>query len=51
MRLELLNPAIHRQQDSNDSLTSGVIDRLGFSAVHTPKFDEAELCPPNQLNA
>ncbi len=50
MRLELLDPAIHSQQDFNDDLTSGVIDRLGFGAVHALTFDGAELCPPNPLN-
>ncbi len=50
MRLQLLDPAIHRQQDFNDSLASSVIDRLGFGAVHALIFDGAELCPPNQLN-
>jgi hypothetical protein len=48
---ELLDPAIHRQKDFNDGLASGVIDRLGFSAVHTLVFDGAELCPPKGLNA
>src|SRR5664280_2126230 len=51
MRLELLDPAIHRQQHLNDRLTSSVIDRLSLGALHTPIFDEAELCPPDQLNA
>lgn len=50
MRLELLDPAIHRQQDFNDGLASGVIDRLRFGTVHAQIFDGAELCPPNQLN-
>ena len=45
-RLQLLDPAIHRQQNLDYSLTPRVIDRLRLRALHTPGFDEAELCPP-----
>ena len=45
-RLELRDPAIHRQQHLDYSLTPRVIDRLRLSALHTPRFDAAELCPP-----
>jgi len=50
MSLELPNPAIHREENFNDGLTALVIDRLRLGALHSPIFDEAELCPPNQLN-
>ena len=46
MSLELPNPAIHRQENFNDSLTALVIDRLSLDALHSPIFDEAKLCPP-----
>src|SRR5271156_6629186 len=45
-RLELMDAAIHRQQHFNHGLTPRVIDRLRLSALHTPIFDKAELCPP-----
>ncbi len=45
-RLQLLDTAIHRQQHLNYSLTPRVIDHLRLRALHTPGFDEAELCPP-----
>ena len=45
-RFELLDTAIHRQQNLDNSLTPRVIDRLRLSPIHTPGFDEAELCPP-----
>jgi hypothetical protein len=44
--LQLLDTTIHRQQHLNYSLTPHVIDRLRLRALHTPRFDEAELCPP-----
>ena len=50
-RLKLPNPAIHRQQHLNHSLTARVVDRLSLSALHTPTFDAPESCPPYQLNA
>jgi len=50
MSLELPNPAIHREENFNDGLTALVIDRLRLGALHSPIFDETELCPPNQLN-
>jgi hypothetical protein len=50
MSLELPNPTIHRQKNSNDSLTALAIDRLSLSALHNPIFDEARLCPPKGLN-
>jgi hypothetical protein len=45
-RLQLLDTAIHRQQNLNYSLTPRVIDRLRLSTLHTPRFDKAELRPP-----
>ncbi len=51
MSLELPNPAIHRQKNFNDSLTALAIDRLSLDALHSPIFDETELCPPKRLNA
>lgn len=50
-RLELLDPAIHPQENFNDDLTPRVIDRLGLGALHRYGFDGVELCPPEQLNA
>jgi hypothetical protein len=49
--LELLDAAIHRQQDLDNRLASCVIDRFGLRALHTPIFDSAGLCPPGPLNA
>jgi hypothetical protein len=37
---------IHPQQHRHHGLTALVIDRLRLQALHTHKFDEAELCPP-----
>jgi hypothetical protein len=51
MRLKLPNPVIHRQQHLNDSLTTSVKDRLRLSPLHSYRFDETQLCPPDQLNA
>src|SRR5450432_3573715 len=48
---QLLNLTIHPQQHLDHDLAAGVIDRLSLAPVHTPRFDEAELCPPDQLNA
>ncbi len=48
---ELLDAAIHRQQHLDYSLAPRVIDRLRLHALHTTRFDEAELCPPTPLNA
>ena len=45
-RLQLRDPTIHRQQHLNDRLTTRRVDRLRLSALHTPYFDAAELCPP-----
>src|ERR1700683_271786 len=45
-RLELPDTAIHRQQHLDYSLTPRAIDRLRLRALHTPRFDDAELCPP-----
>jgi hypothetical protein len=42
-----LNLRIHPQKHPNDRLTPSVIDRFGLNPLHTPKFDEAQLCPPN----
>ncbi len=50
MSLKLPNPAIHREENFNDGLTALVIDRLGLSALHSPIFNEARLCPPKRLN-
>jgi hypothetical protein len=45
-RLQLLNPAIHRQQDFDYSLTPGVIDRFRLNALHANRFDSTQLCSP-----
>jgi hypothetical protein len=45
-RFQLLDAAIHRQQNLDYNLTPRVIDRLRLRALHTLTFDEAELCPP-----
>ena len=45
-RLELRDPAIHRQQHLDYRLTPRVIDRLSLSPLHTHRFDNAQLCPP-----
>ena len=45
-RLKLRDPTIHRQQHLDNRLTTGVIDRLRLSALHTQTFDNAQLCPP-----
>ena len=42
---------IHPQQHRNHNLAALVVDRLRLGALHTPVFDAAELCPPDQLNA
>ena len=46
MALQLLDPAIHRQEDLHNGLPTRVIDRLRLGALHTPIFDGAQLCPP-----
>jgi hypothetical protein len=43
---ELLDLAIHAQQHLDHGLTARIIDRLRLGALHTPRFDEPELCPP-----
>src|SRR5665811_778967 len=43
-RLQLLDTQVHRQQNLDYSLTPRVINRLRLRALHTPRFDEAELC-------
>ena len=48
---QLLNLAIHPQQHLDHDLTARAIDRLSLTPVHTPRFDDAQLCPPDQLNA
>jgi hypothetical protein len=45
-RLKLRDPTIHLQQHLDDRLTARRVDRLSLSALHTPTFDAAELCPP-----
>src|SRR5215211_7074347 len=50
-RLKLLDPTIHPQQNLDHHPPPSVVDRLRLSALHTPKFDAAESCPPDQLNA
>ncbi len=50
-RGQLLDLTIHPQQHLDHGLTPRVIDRLRLTPVHTPKFDKASLCPPDQLNA
>ena len=40
-----------RQQHLNDGIAALPIDRLGLAPLHTPRFDAARLCPPDQLNA
>jgi hypothetical protein len=42
---------IHPQQHRHHGLSALVVDRLRLRALHTNKFDGAELCPPTQLNA
>ena len=37
---------VHAQQHLDDHLAPGVVDRLRLSALHTPGFDAAGLCPP-----
>ena len=49
-RRQLLDLTIHPQQHLDHDLTPRVIDRLRLAPLHTPKFDRAELCPPDQLN-
>jgi hypothetical protein len=49
-RLQLSDPAIHRQKNLNHSLPTSVIDRLSLSPIHTPNFDNA-LWKPAPLNA
>jgi hypothetical protein len=51
LRLQALVLRRKRQQHLDDNRTARVIDRLRLSALHTTKFDAAELCPPDQLNA
>ena len=38
--------AIHRQKHLDYSPTPRVIDRLSIRALHTPEFDDVQLCPP-----
>jgi hypothetical protein len=45
-RLQLLDTPVHSQKDFDYRLAPRVIDRLRLNALHTPIFDEAELCPP-----
>ena len=56
--LELLNPrgqlldlTIHPQQHLDHNLATRVIDRSRLIPLHTTTFDNANLCPPDQLNA
>jgi hypothetical protein len=58
LRFETLNPAgqlldlaIHPQQDLDHHITTRVINRLSLGPFHTPIFDTPALCPPDQLNA
>src|SRR5215211_5013206 len=39
------------KQNTHNRLTARVVDRLRLTPIHTPRFDAAELCPPDQLNA
>ena len=48
---QLPDLTIHPQQHLDHDLTPRVVDRLRLSPLHTPKFDRAKLCPPDQLNA
>src|SRR5665213_1506693 len=48
---KLLDLAIHPQQHLDHDIAARVIDRLRLSPIHTPRFDTAELCPPDPLNA
>ncbi len=50
MSLELPNPAIHRQENFNNSLTALVIDRLSLRALHNPHIRQSRAMPPQQLN-
>jgi hypothetical protein len=40
-----------RQQHLHDRVTTPVIDRLGLAPLHTTRFDNPALCPPDRLNA
>jgi len=44
--VQLLDLAIHQQQNLDNDLAALVVDRLCLSALHTPIFGGAELCPP-----
>jgi len=46
-----LDLRVHPQQNLDHDLTTLVIDRLSLRTLHITRFDNAELCPPNQLNA
>jgi hypothetical protein len=46
-----LDPRVHPQQNLDHDLTTLVIDRLSLNPLHTTRFDSAQLCPPDQLNA
>ena len=39
------------QQHLYDGITALRIDRFGLRPLHTTRFDEAALCPPDRLNA
>jgi hypothetical protein len=41
------NLGVHPQKHLNDRRTPSVIDRFRLNPLHTPRFDEPELCPPN----
>ena len=49
--LQPLDLLVHAQQHRDDDILALLVDRLGLSALHTPEFDAARLCPPDQLNA
>src|SRR5262249_32374256 len=43
--LKLLDAAVHPQQHLDDDLSSGVVDRLRFDALHAEGVDAEGLCP------
>jgi hypothetical protein len=50
-RAQRLDLAIHPQQSLDHDLTTGVVDRLRLSPLHTTRFATPRSCPPDRLNA
>jgi hypothetical protein len=46
MRLQLLDTAIHPQENLDNDLAPTIVNRLRLNSLHTTKFDKTELCPP-----